>query len=104
MVGPRVKTYLSYIGANVLSLRARGDVTQEDLAEASGLDVRFLRRVERGSVNLRFDTIVRLAEALGVEPSALLRPAKARTPKPGRPRRPRTGRSASARSPAARTR
>ena len=62
-------------------------MTQDQLAEAAGLDVRFIRRVERGSVNLRFDTVVRLAEALDVEPGALLRKVKVTTPKPGRPRK-----------------
>ncbi len=87
MVSPRVRAYLKFIGANVYRRRVRQDLTQEALAEASRLDVRFLRRVERGAVNLRFDTIVRLAEALGVEPGALLRRVKAPAPKAGRPRK-----------------
>jgi transcriptional regulator with XRE-family HTH domain len=91
MVGPRVKTFLGYIGANVYRLRVRRDRTQEQLAELVGMEVRFLRRVERGTVNLRFDTIVRLADALGVEPGVLLRRVKLVTPKTGRPRK-KTGR------------
>ncbi len=87
MLGSRVKTYLGYIGANVYRWRVRSDFTQEQFAEKAGLDVRFLRRVERGSVNLRFDTIVRLAEALGVEPGVLLRRVKLVAPKTGRPRK-----------------
>lgn len=90
MVAPRVRAYLKFIGANVQRLRVRKTLTQEAMAEATGLDVRFLRRVERGSVNVRFDTFVRLAEGLGVEPSALLRRTKASVPKPGRPRGTRT--------------
>lgn len=86
MVGPRVRAYLNFIGANIHRLRVRKDLTQEALSELAGLDVRFLRRVERGSVNLRFDTIVRLAEALAVEPAVLLRRAKVPTAKAGRPR------------------
>ncbi len=87
MVGPRVQAYLNFIGANVHRLRAREDLTQEALSEVAGLDVRFLRRVERGSVMLRFDTFIRLADALGVEPGALLRRVKAPAPKAGRPRK-----------------
>jgi transcriptional regulator with XRE-family HTH domain len=91
MVGPRVRTFLGYIGASVYRLRVRRGLTQEQFAELAGLDVRFVRRVERGTLNLRFDTIVRLADALGVEPGVLLRRAKPVTPKTGRPRK-KTGR------------
>ena len=87
MVGPRVKTFLAFIGTNVYRLRVRRDLTQEQFAELVSLDARFLRRVERGTVNLRFDTIVRLADALGVEPGVLLRRVKLVAPKTGRPRR-----------------
>ena len=87
MVGSRVTTYLRYIGANVRRWRVRRGLTQELLSEASELDTRFLRRVERGTVNLRFDTIVRLADALGVQPGALLRQVKLVEPKAGRPRK-----------------
>lgn len=87
MVDSRVRAYLNFVGGNVYRLRVRKRLTQEALSELAGLDVRFLRRVERGSVMLRFDTFIRLADALGVEPSALLRVVKAPVPKPGRPRR-----------------
>ena len=87
MLTPRIRAYLGFIGANVQRARMRKGLTQDALSEASGLDVRFLRRVERGSVNLRFDTVVRLADALGVEPGYLLRRSKVAAPKPGRPRR-----------------
>jgi len=87
MAGSRAKTYLRFIGTNVHRWRVRRGLTQEALSEATGLDVRFLRRVERGTVNLRLDTIVRLGEALGVEPGALLRRVKLVTPKAGRPRK-----------------
>ena len=86
MLQSRVRLYLGFVGENVRRGRKRREQTQEQLAEAAGLDVRFIRRVERGSVNLRFDTIVRLAEALDVEPGALLRKVKVAVAKPGRPR------------------
>jgi transcriptional regulator with XRE-family HTH domain len=87
MLRSRVRLYLSFVGENVRRRRKRREQTQEQLAEAAGLDVRFIRRVERGSVNLRFDTVVRLAEALDVEPGALLRKVKVAAAKPGRPRK-----------------
>jgi transcriptional regulator with XRE-family HTH domain len=86
MIGGRAKTYLKFLGANVHRLRVRLGKSQEELEESSGLDVRFIRRVERGSVNLRFDTFIRLAEGLGVEPGKLLQRSKPLTPKSGRPK------------------
>ncbi len=87
MLRSRVRLYLSFVGENVRRGRRRRDLTQEQLAEAASLDVRFIRRVERGSVNLRFDTVIRVAEALDVEPGALLRKVKVTAAKPGRPRK-----------------
>lgn len=86
MIGRRAETYLKFLGANVHRRRVRLGKSQEDLEETSGLDVRFIRRVERGSVNLRFDTFIRLAEALGVEPGQLLLRLKPLAPQSGRPR------------------
>jgi transcriptional regulator with XRE-family HTH domain len=83
----RAKVYLKFVGANLHRLRLKADLRQDDVAQLTGLDVRFLRRVERGTVNLRFDTFIRLAEALKVEPGVLLRAAKPKPPKVGRPRK-----------------
>ena len=87
MLRSRVRLYLGFVGENVRRGRRRRDLSQEQLAEAAGLDVRFVRRVERGSVNLRFDTVIRLAEALDIEPGALLRKVNVTAAKPGRPRK-----------------
>jgi transcriptional regulator with XRE-family HTH domain len=83
----RAQVYLKFIGANVHRLRTRQALTQDQFEELSGLDVRFIRRVERGVVNLRFDTFIRLAVALGVEPGQLLKPARPVVPRVGRPKR-----------------
>ena len=84
---------LAYIAANVRRLRA-GKFTQQELEAATGLDVQYIRKIERGRVNIKVDTLRRLANALGVAPGALLRKARLSPAKPGRPRkrqpRPRT--------------
>ena len=86
MVVERARVYLEFVGANVHRLRVKRGITQEMLEEASGLDSRFLRRVERGAVMMRLDTLIRLADALGAEPARLLKPSKPIVPKSGRPR------------------
>ena len=87
MIDGRTQTHLRFLGSNVHRFRVRAGLTQEDLEELSGLDVRFIRRVERGSVNMRFDTLIRLARALDVEPARLLREVAEHTPTSGRPPR-----------------
>lgn len=86
MVGRQAKVFQSFLGANVRRWRRRRELTQENLIELTGMDIRFLQRIESGTINARLDTVVRLAQALDVEPSALLRRAKVVAPKSGRPR------------------
>lgn len=77
---------LAYIAANVRRLRA-GKFTQQELESATGIDVQYIRKIERGRANIKVDTLRRLANALGVAPGALLRKARLSPPKPGRPRK-----------------
>ncbi|MDI3284945.1 helix-turn-helix transcriptional regulator [Polyangium sp. 15x6] len=83
----RVVEVLGYIGANVRRLRLSRGFTQEQLAEASELDLRFLQRVERGQTNVGVAVVVALADALGVPPAKLFRKATLPEAKPGRPRK-----------------
>jgi len=78
---------LAYIAANVRRLREKRGLSQERFAEEAGLDFRFTQRVERGRLNLSIETLVRLAAALDVTPSRLLRRAHLPPPKAGRPKK-----------------
>jgi transcriptional regulator with XRE-family HTH domain len=60
------------IGHNVRGQRVRRFMTQEQLAKDAGISLRQLVRIERNQVEPRFSTIIKLAEALGVEPSELV--------------------------------
>jgi XRE family aerobic/anaerobic benzoate catabolism transcriptional regulator len=53
-------------------------MSRPDLAERSGLSVRFLARVESGDGNISLRRLAHLAEALGTTPEALLRAPSAR--------------------------
>ncbi|GAB3154762.1 hypothetical protein GCM10027290_49700 [Micromonospora sonneratiae] len=60
------------IGDNVASYR-RTQMTQEQLAEASGISVETIRKLEQNErLDARMDTLRKLARALGVQTSALL--------------------------------
>lgn len=60
------------VGRNTLRLRASLGLTQEQLAERSGLSQQYLSGLERGKRNPTILTLYELAVALNVEPIELL--------------------------------
>lgn len=54
------------LGAALRACRARQRLTQEELAERSGLSYKFIGEVERGKANPTVKTVARLADALEV--------------------------------------
>ena len=76
-----------YVGAHVQRLRAERGFTQEALAERLSVDVRYLRRVERGDVNIGVDTLAKLAVVLNVPASSLVTAVEQPNRAPGRPTR-----------------
>lgn len=57
----RYKRELRLLGAKVRSLRHEADWTLEEAAERCDLDWRYLQKVEAGTLNFTFVTLVRLA-------------------------------------------
>ena len=62
-----------YVGDRLRDLRKRKLLTQEQLAERSGVGIATIVRVERNQVEPRGSTIRKLAEALSVEPEELVK-------------------------------
>jgi transcriptional regulator with XRE-family HTH domain len=62
-----------YIGDRLRDLRKRKLLTQEQLADCSGVGIATIVRVERNQVEPRGSTIRKLAEALNVEPEELVK-------------------------------
>lgn len=54
------------LGAAIRSLRIAKDARQQAVAEAAGITVAHLSKIERGLTNPTWGTVVALAEALGV--------------------------------------
>ena len=59
------------VGSSVREQRVKKFMTQEQLARTADISLRQMVRIERNEVEPRFSTILKLAEALGVEPSEL---------------------------------
>jgi transcriptional regulator with XRE-family HTH domain len=58
-------------GKKIRELRVAKGMTQEALAERAGLHPTYIGGVERGERNVGFDNILKLANALHEQPSAL---------------------------------
>lgn len=62
-----------YIGDKLRETRKRALLTQQQLADRSGVGVTTIIRIERNQVEPHARTIRKLAKALGVEPHELLK-------------------------------
>ena len=60
------------IGNKLLAIRKRCGLTQAEVAEAAGLSDRTYADIERGSVNMRIETILRICQALHITPDEIL--------------------------------
>ena len=58
-------------GGLLAAHRRRVGMTQESLATASGVSPDMIARMETGATGARFHTIVKLSEALGIDPAEL---------------------------------
>ncbi|MGA7676138.1 MAG: helix-turn-helix transcriptional regulator [Rhizomicrobium sp.] len=61
------------VGTNVRRLRQARGLTQEEVAFRSGIDLTYLGGIERGRRNPSLLVMVRIAKALSVQPTDLLK-------------------------------
>ena len=66
-----VTVLMGRFGRLVAAHRKLRKLTQADLAEASGISVDMITRIEGGGTGARFPNIQRLADALEVDPAEL---------------------------------
>ena len=63
---------LRSIGNKLLLIRKRMGMTQAEVAEAAGLSDRTYADIERGTVNMRAETILRICKVLHITPDQIL--------------------------------
>ena len=59
-----IAQYRRILGETIRTHRKRAGLSQEKLAERSGLSPKYVGEVERGCVNISLDSLVRIAKAL----------------------------------------
>lgn len=60
------------LATNLRRLRHERDLTQEEIADLTGLSSRYIGSIERARVSASVTVLGKLAEALNVEPSLLI--------------------------------
>lgn len=78
---------VSRVAANVRHWRANASLTQQDLAEAVGVQAASLQAVEAGRSSPSFGLLVRLAVVLDVELAEFFVEREVPARRPGRPRK-----------------
>ena len=63
---------LHTIGNKLLIVRKRMGMTQAEVAESAGLSDRTYADIERGTVNMRTETILRICNTLHITPDEIL--------------------------------
>lgn len=65
------EAYYYRIGSNIRRNRQEKGLTQEELAEAAGLSLKMVQKIEGGQKGSRMETVIRIAETLGVSLGSL---------------------------------
>ena len=67
---PKIRMQLAH---QLKILRKRYDLTQEEMSEKIGMDIRYYQRLESAKPNaVKIDTIEKISKALKISPSKLL--------------------------------
>jgi transcriptional regulator with XRE-family HTH domain len=64
--------FLQHLGVNLRKLREKNGLSQRDLANVSNVPKIQIGRIERAEVNTTIKTLIKIANALHIEPNELL--------------------------------
>lgn len=62
----------SQIGNKLFEIRKHTGLTQAEVAEKAGLSDRTYADIERGCVNMRIETVLKICDALEITPNSIL--------------------------------
>lgn len=77
-----VSEVTSEVGKRVRTLRQERGYSQDRFAAAAGLDRSYMGQIEGGEKNVTITTIVRIAEALAIDPGEIVRGLRSTTDGP----------------------
>lgn len=66
------ETFIANLGIHIRQLREKKNMSQQDLANDSEIPKSQVARIERAEINTGIRTLVKIANALDVEPKDLL--------------------------------
>ncbi|WP_112469402.1 helix-turn-helix domain-containing protein [Streptomyces triticisoli] len=69
----RVLARRRQVGERIRRVRERLNLTQTDVCGRSGIDIATYSRIEQGHSSPKVDTLIRIADAMGVELEDLVR-------------------------------
>ncbi|BDB52025.1 helix-turn-helix domain-containing protein [Flavobacterium ammonificans] len=66
------ETFIVNLGIHIRQLREKKNMSQQDLADDSGITKSQIARIERAKINTTVRTLIKIANALEIEPKDLL--------------------------------
>ncbi|MBI9113191.1 helix-turn-helix domain-containing protein [Maridesulfovibrio ferrireducens] len=63
---------LEKIGSKIRKVRTSNNLSQQRMAELAGISYKYLGEIERGQVNLSVEILLKISNALHVDPSEIL--------------------------------
>jgi transcriptional regulator with XRE-family HTH domain len=67
---------LEHLGSSFRKARTKRGITQEQLAESTGLNIRTIQRIEAGQTNILITTALKLILAIGCGPDEIPPPSE----------------------------
>jgi transcriptional regulator with XRE-family HTH domain len=66
------QTFILNLGIHIRQLREKKNMSQQDLADDSGITKSQIARIERAQINTTVKTLIKISNALEIEPKEIL--------------------------------
>jgi transcriptional regulator with XRE-family HTH domain len=66
------QTFILNLGIHIRQLREKKNMSQQDLADDSGVTKSQIARIERAQINTTVKTLIKISNALEIEPKEIL--------------------------------